>query len=78
MKNRLNDTLFGIIVLILTLILWKFEIDFLYLYCKEWSSWIKIIIMFISPFLILAGIWNLTESIELIIYNVRNKSKDNI
>lgn len=78
MKNRLNDTLFGIIVLILTLILWKFEIDFLYLYCKEWSNWIKIIIMFVSPFLILAGIWNLTESIELIFHNVRNKSKDDI
>ena len=78
MKNRLNDTLFGIIVLILTLILWKFEIDFLYLYCKEWSNWIKIISMFFSPFLILAGIWNLTESIELIFHNVRNKSKDNI
>lgn len=77
MKNRLNDSVFGITVLILTLILWKFELDFLYLHCKEWTSWIKIVIMFFSPFLILAGIWNLTESIERLIYG-RNKAEDDI
>lgn len=78
MRNRLNDFPFGIIVLILTLILWKFEIDYLYFNCKEWSSWIKIIIALISPFLILAGFWNLTEFVESKIYGFRNKTEDDL
>jgi hypothetical protein len=75
--NRLSDSLFAVSVLILTLILWRIGLDFLYLYCKEWPTLIKVLITFFSPFLILAGIWNLAEIIENLIH-VRNKTEDDI
>jgi len=77
MKNRLNDSIFGIIVLILTLILWNYAVDFLFYHCKEWPTGIKVIISFFIPFIILTGIWNLTEYIENIVYG-RDKGKDDI
>jgi hypothetical protein len=52
------NLLMATLILFIVLFLWKCELDFLYLYCKEWSDWIKILLFLIFPFLALFLIWD--------------------
>lgn len=56
------------LILFIVLFLWKCEVNFLYLYCKEWPDLLKILLFLIFPFIALFLIWDFFDWLITKIY----------